>query len=128
MGFHPDSDQFLLGEAEVDEVLQPIADFLKAYPDTELMLIGTTAGDKATDYSYELSQKRAEAVKNRLVSLGCDASRLTAIGLSCNDPWHVYGAGTSGPLASSNRKVVLLDKASTSADEVLAIYRENRKP
>ena len=119
LGFKGDSDEYLLSDDEVKAILTPVAEYLSVYPETELLIIGTTAGDKATDYSYNLSEKRAAAVKKSLVAMGCDADKLTVVGMACNDPWHISGAGTSGPLASANRKVVLLGKDSESAREML---------
>lgn len=120
LGFHGDSDKYILSDEEVQEILKPIADCLIKSPDTTLLLIGTTAGDKATDYGYDLSNKRAAAVKTSLIALGCDPDQLITIGMACTDPWHISGVGTSSPLASSNRKVVLLDINSPSAANIIS--------
>ena len=67
-----------------------------------------------------LSLARAEAVKETLVDLGVNEENLFSVGLgSVNDPWHIYGAGCDGAVASSNRKVVLLDKESETARSII---------
>lgn len=117
--FIGDSAQYL-DEEKAEEVLAPIADYMKNHPDFNLLLIGTTAGDEATEYSMNLSEERAEAVKNTLVQLGAEENHINTLGLGPNDPWHIYGAGTGmdDPVASSNRKVVLIDAESETAKEL----------
>lgn len=90
-------------------VIRPIAEYLKAHPAFRLLLIGTTAGDGDTEYARALSEQRAEAVRQALIALGANPEQITARGLGSQDPWHIPGAGTDGPLAAQNRKVVLLD-------------------
>lgn len=104
---------------EAESVLKPIADFLMSN-DVTILLCGTTAGDTNSAYTMELSQARAEAVKQSLVDLGVDPSRIIVVGLGSSDPWHVFGIPTSDPAASCNRKVVLLDASSQTALETLA--------
>ena len=67
----------------------------------------------------KLSQERADAVKNTLVELGVDASRITSVGMGSSDPWHIPNAGYDGAAASANRKVVLIDIRSTTAQTIL---------
>lgn len=67
------------------------------------MLAGTTAGDEDSDYTMTLSKKRADAVRETLIHLGVDESRIVSVGLGSNNPWHVYGAGYEGSIAASNR-------------------------
>lgn len=103
---------------EAESVLKPIADFLLSN-DVTILLCGTTAGDGNSAYTMELSQARADAVKQSLVDLGVDPSRIITVGLGSTDPWHVYGIPTSDKAASCNRKVVLLDASSQTALEIL---------
>lgn len=109
-----------LNPEEAMRTLQPIAEYLVQHPSISIMLAGTTAGDKDSDYTMTLSRARAETVKSTLVGLGVDASRIIAIGLgSTNDPWHIWDAGYDGPAASSNRKVVLLDASTETAISII---------
>jgi len=76
--------QFETGKATLkpssEEQLNNIVAILKAYPQVGLKIGGYTdnTGDAAAN--LKLSQERAEHVKNRLVALGIDASRLEADG------------------------------------------------
>lgn len=115
--FIGDKAEYLYPE-DAQSVLKPIADFLLSNHVT-ILLCGTTAGDTNSTYTMELSQARAEAVKQTLVDLGVDPSRIVAVGLGSVDPWHVYGIPTSDKAASCNRKVVLLDASSQTGMEIL---------
>lgn len=119
VSFVPDKSIYL-NEKKAMETIQPIADYLAAHKQITVLLAGTTAGDQDSDYTMTLSQKRADAVKNSLIQLGVDESRIVAVGLGSNDPWHVYGAGFEGIIASGNRKVVLLDASSDTAQKILS--------
>lgn len=101
------------------EVLKPIAEYLLEHPSIKVILAGTTAGDNDSPYTLRLSRERAETVQNTLIALGVPAERITALGLGSSDPWHISGVGTSGELASANRKVVILDAASELGQKLL---------
>lgn len=121
IGFVADKAVFLNPD-EANETLQPVAEYLVKHPSVSIVLAGTTAGDKDSDFTLSLSKQRAETVKNALVELGVNADRIIAIGLgSEKDPWHVYNAGYDGAAASGNRKVVLLDASSRRAVSILGL-------
>jgi len=61
--------------------VEKTADFLKTYPQVNITVDGHSSAVGAADYNKELSQKRADAVADLLVSeYGIDASRITAVG------------------------------------------------
>lgn len=120
--FIGDKAEYLHPE-EAESVLKPIAEYL-INNDVTILLCGTTAGDSNSAYTMELSQARAETVKQTLIDLGVDPDRIIAVGLGSTDPWHVYGIPTSDKAASCNRKTVLLDASSQTAQEILASINE----
>ena len=72
---------------ESHQLLSDVADVLKENPKVLLINIeGHTDADGADKYNKELSQKRAEAVKEHLVGLGIDEARLNAIGYGKERP------------------------------------------
>lgn len=120
-----DQVQFVEGEAvylneeEAVKTIRPIAEYLLDHPDVRMLLIGTTAGDVTDEESIRLSCARGETVCGTLEALGVEADRLIAMGLGSDDPWHIANAGYTGPMASANRKVVLLDATTDQAKEIL---------
>ena len=108
-------------DTEDESILEePIADYLIEHEQITVLLAGTTAGDEDSDYTMTLSQERADAVRDTLIQFGVDESRIVTVGLGSSDPWHVYGAGYEGSIASGNRKVVLLDASSDTAKDILS--------
>ena len=102
VSFVPDKSTYL-NEEEAVATIQPIADYLIEHEEITILLAGTTAGDEDSDYTMTLSQKRADAVRETLVQLGVDEARIVTMGLGSSDPWHVYGAGYEGSIASGNQ-------------------------
>ena len=58
-----------------------LVDVLKSDEEHNVMILGHTDDIGSKKYNFKLSQKRANSVKNILVSKGVDASRITAIGV-----------------------------------------------
>jgi OOP family OmpA-OmpF porin len=110
VGFQPDSDQFR-DSAAAAVALRPLADWIKASPTGRLQLTGTTArlGDKAGQ--VDLSRRRAERVRDTLVSLGADQNRVTADGVGSYFPGYQPDQGPNGTLlpgpAQQNRQVIV---------------------
>jgi len=81
---------FAIGKADLSAVSKANIDKLQAllvkYPDTNIEIQGHTDNTGSKELNLKLSQKRAEAVKNYLVSKGIDASRLTSKGFGDVDP------------------------------------------
>jgi peptidoglycan-associated lipoprotein len=59
------------------EALQKTADFLKNYPQARVTIEGHCDERGSTEYNLALGQRRANAVKEYLVSLGISADRLS---------------------------------------------------
>jgi outer membrane protein OmpA-like peptidoglycan-associated protein len=66
--------------------LNMIVQVLKDNPEIKFEVGGHTDADGADDYNLRLSQQRADAVKDQLVKMGVDASRLTAKGYGESKP------------------------------------------
>ena len=60
--------------------LQKVADFMKQYPERKLVVEGFTDATGGDAYNMELSERRAESVRNALVGMGVDASRVVSRG------------------------------------------------
>jgi outer membrane protein OmpA-like peptidoglycan-associated protein len=59
---------------------------LNRYPETSLRVEGHTDSTGSEDYNLELSEKRAMAVKNQLLSQNVDATRIQTIGFGEGKP------------------------------------------
>ena len=103
--------------------LRPAADYIMAHPRFIALLVGTTAsGNRAR--CLKLSEDRAGAVRDTLVSIGVPGEQLITLGLGFeNDPWHIPDTDSGGnwieALASQNRKVLLMDANSPVAQAIL---------
>lgn len=101
------------------KTIQPIAEYLTNHKSLKLLLVGSTAGDVTDASGIKLSKDRADTVKNTLLKLGADSKQIVTIGMGSGDPWHIKNAGYKGEVASSNRKVVLIDAKTEQAQEIL---------
>jgi len=62
------------------ERLRSLADTLKRYPDTNVVVKGHTDGAGTESYNLKLSEERADSVRRFLVAEGVNPSRVSAIG------------------------------------------------
>jgi len=77
---------------EYSNEIQKVADFMRQYPDTTVVIEGHTDSRGATSYNQQLSQRRATAVMQYLVSqFNIDQSRVSA-----------DGKGEVAPIADNN--------------------------
>ena len=84
VNFANNSDQVLDGA--YDEV-KKVADFMREYPQTEVVFEGHTDDRGAAEYNRQLSQRRANAVAKMLIEdFNIDRSRVTAIGYGEEKP------------------------------------------
>lgn len=115
--FLPDEAEYLYPD-KAAETIKPIAEYLIQHDEISILLAGTTAGDQDSEITLQLSKDRAAAVRDTLIQLGVEKTRISTIGLGSTNYWHVLGAGYTGSLASSNRSVILLDASSQTAKEL----------
>jgi outer membrane protein OmpA-like peptidoglycan-associated protein len=74
----------LMGDA--DATIARVAEVLAYYDDVDVEVRGHTDSRGEDDYNQRLSEERAEAVRDTLVSAGVSAGRLTAAGFGASDP------------------------------------------
>lgn len=123
--FKGESDAFL-DEAAAKEALKPVAEVILAHPDHSILLAGTTATDGDQQARVDLSNRRAAAVKNLLVSaFGIPEDQLTTIGLGFEADPFVRGQDrdANGKFVESegakNRRVIVMDANDPIAQELL---------
>ncbi len=73
------------------EKLIEIAKILREYPDSDVYVRGYTSSEGSDRANFELSQRRAEVVRNELIAAGVTPVRLFA-----------QGMGSSSPIASND--------------------------
>lgn len=90
--FKPNSNEFV-DEAAANAVLEGFVEsfnvYFERYPDGKIYLVGgiaKTDNNRAVEIG-NLSQQRADTVRQSLINLGIDENRLIAIGIGVNDPW-----------------------------------------
>lgn len=66
--------------------IYPLAEYLKAHVETMVKIEGHTDSQGSADYNTELSQRRADAVRDFLVSNGIALERITAQGMGEDYP------------------------------------------
>jgi outer membrane protein OmpA-like peptidoglycan-associated protein len=85
---------FASGQATIDPtseaILVRLAEAINAAPGIDVEVVGHTDGEGAVEINQEISERRAQAVVDRLIELGVDAERLRA-----------RGAGESEPIADN---------------------------
>ncbi|GAA0308743.1 OmpA family protein [Psychrobacter aestuarii] len=81
---------FAVDEAKIPDANKPLLDravaLMQQVPTMSLMIIGHTDKQASASYNMQLSEKRAQAVKDYMVAQGADASRLMTKGMGETDP------------------------------------------
>jgi len=87
--------------------LNMIVQVMKDNPEIKFEVGGHTDADGADDYNLKLSQQRADAIKDQLIKMGIDASRLSAKGYGETKP---ISDNTSIEGKANNRRVEFVKK------------------
>ena len=66
--------------------MMEVAEILKEYPDSDVVIQGYTSSEGDDQMNYDLSVRRAQVVKNQLVANGVNPSRLYAQGMGESHP------------------------------------------
>ncbi len=108
VGFVPDQAVF----RDPGQARAVLADYAREIANgRRAMLTGTTASAGTSEYRLRLSQERANAVRDLLVSLGAPADRIGTQGLGSDFPGYVKDQDAQGNLdpipAAQNRQVII---------------------
>ena len=90
---------------EAREKLAKVSGILLAYPDLKVQVEGYTDNVGGDQYNLTLSQQRADAVRDYLISQGVSAGNITATGYGKNDP---VADNSSSAGRAQNRRVNLV--------------------
>ncbi len=96
--FRYDSNE-ILTESEKD--LKEACDFLQKYPNIKVKIVGHTSLEGTEEYNQKLSERRAKAVKEYLVSKGIQEQRLSYEGMGEKKP---LSQGTDDESNKLNRR------------------------
>ena len=89
--------------------LREVADFLNTYPDTSAVIEGHTDNVGEADYNKDLSQRRADSVREYLINnFGIDPNRLAAKGYGEESP---IASNDTAEGRAKNRRVVAIISA-----------------
>jgi len=80
-----DVNSATLKPGALDEINR-VAGVLNQYPQTTILVAGHTDSTGAEEYNQQLSERRAEAVKNALVGQGVAPARITTVGYGESKP------------------------------------------
>ncbi|MBN2347178.1 MAG: peptidoglycan-associated lipoprotein Pal [Candidatus Aminicenantes bacterium] len=82
---HFDFDKYTIRD-DMKSILQANADWLLKFPSVEILVEGHCDERGTIEYNIALGEKRAEAAKNYLVSLGMTASKIKIISYGKSKP------------------------------------------
>ncbi len=103
---------FAFNKAELSAQAAPrldkLANFLKQFPDRKLLIEGYTDSVGGDSYNQELSERRAQAVRDALVQRGVDTSRITARGYGKAHPV-AENASPEGRAMNRRVEIVIAD-------------------
>ncbi len=94
--------------------LDKLANILKAYPDTDIQIIGHTDSKGTERYNERLSERRASAVASYLRGNNIPASRISTLGMGESDP---VATNDSDEGRSLNRRVEFVITANEKMKE-----------
>lgn len=89
---------------------------LRDYPETELLIAGHTDSVGDEEYNYRLSERRAQAAADYLMSLGMSGSRINIVGLGETEP---VATNSTAEGRQENRRVEVAIYASEEYREEL---------
>jgi outer membrane protein OmpA-like peptidoglycan-associated protein len=119
-----DFDKYTL-KPEARERLAKISGVVLAYPDLKLEVDGFTDSIGSDEYNQTLSKKRAESVRDYLVSSGVSMNNVSAAGMGKADPV----ADNSSPEGRrQNRRVELIVSGAVIGNQLASESEEQHAP
>jgi outer membrane protein OmpA-like peptidoglycan-associated protein len=88
--------------------IEKLAAFLQEYPQKTVLIEGHTDNVGAEAYNLDLSERRALSVKEALIQVGVDGSRIDTLGLGESSPI-TDNATTAGRLKNRRVEIVIRD-------------------
>ncbi len=88
-------------KSSYDAVISGISDLLKKYPNVKLQIEGYASSDGSKAYNQKLSNRRAANIKEALVQMGIEASRLSDVGFGEDNS--KYSNATAAGRANNRR-------------------------
>ncbi|HVH12280.1 MAG TPA: OmpA family protein [Longimicrobium sp.] len=113
-----DSDQILPAGREN---LRQLANSLRNYPETEVLIVGHTDSQGSDDYNMRLSYRRAEAARSYLASQGVTSARIRVEGRGETEP--VADNSTESGRAQNRRVEIAIFASEAYRQQIL---NENR--
>jgi peptidoglycan-associated lipoprotein len=99
-----DTDRYNI-DSEDQGILQSQAQWLARYPGARITIEGHCDERGTRDYNLALGERRGNAAKNYLVSLGIDASRITTVSYGKERP---IALGSDEESWAKNRRAVTI--------------------
>jgi len=95
--------------------IERLAEFMRQYPDTTVVVEGHSDGSGDADYNQQLSEKRAQAVKDIVVEqFNIDRARISSIGYGETKP---IADNSTKEGRETNRRVVAVIEAVTKTEQ-----------
>lgn len=107
-------DYTFVHQKDAENILKDYAEVLSDFQNEKIYIIGCTADDGSYEGCYNLSVKRAEAVKSILCDNGMNDRNLEVIGIGKypvggeNSKWRIDDSDKSDSTQSMNRKVMII--------------------
>ncbi|MEX0622998.1 MAG: OmpA family protein [Saccharospirillum sp.] len=105
---------FATGSAEIrggaSTNLNRLVSFLQQYPERKVQIEGHTDNVGSSQINQVLSRQRAESVRNYLIQQGIASNRITAMGLSMNQP--IASNDTAEGRQQNRRVEIIIDEPS----------------
>lgn len=101
-----DASSKLLNTAAAEDALQDVITSLKANPDVEVYITGTTTNSDTAEHCRSLAKKRAQVVADILTKNGVKKKQLTVLGFGASGP--NYKSDTHENQNAENRSVSII--------------------